>query len=211
MLPSKEYFCAVEELRALVWGYSLPVIGGIYRRRLELALDLCTGGKRVLEIGFGPGFLFPNLSEIYHEIHGIDLEADAASVAQVFARRGITTYLQDGTALALPYPDDHFDTVIAMSILEHLHPEENLVAAAEIARVLRPHGQLIYGVPVERPLMRFIFRHIFRRDIEQYHFSTEIDVRRAVDRFLTPVQHIDLRPLPFTGSIYELGHLKKIN
>ncbi len=209
MLPAKEYFCAVEELRALVWGYSLPVIGRIYQRRLELALDLCTGGERVLEIGFGPGFLFPNLNEIYHEIHGIDLEADADSVARVFDQRGITTYLKDGTALSLPYPDAHFDTVIAMSILEHLHPEENLVAAAEIARVLRPQGQLIYGVPVERPLMNFIFRYVFRRDIGQYHFSTELDVRSAAEQFLTPVQHIDMRPLPFLGSIYEIGHLKK--
>ncbi len=191
-----------------MWGYTLPIVGGICQRRLELVLNLCAAGARVLEIGFGPGFLFPNLSKLYDEVHGIDVEADA-EVAAGFARRGIVTYLREGTATNLPYVDAYFDTVIPMSVLEHLHPEKNMLAAAEIARVLRPQGQLIYGAPVGPPLMRFIFRYIFRLDIGQFHFSTEIDVRRAVDRFLTPVKYIFMRPLPSLGQFTKLVISKK--
>jgi predicted TPR repeat methyltransferase len=48
----------------------------MYRQRVELALGECTGGDRVLEVGFGTGLAFPNLHDMYREIHGIDLTAD---------------------------------------------------------------------------------------------------------------------------------------
>ena len=50
--------------------YSLPVIGRMYRRRVEMCLGECTGGQRVLEVGFGSGVSFLNLHERYREIHG---------------------------------------------------------------------------------------------------------------------------------------------
>lgn len=50
-----------------------------------------------------------------------------------------------GNALALPYPDGAFDTVIASEILEHI-PEDG-TAIAELARVLKPGGTLAVTVP----------------------------------------------------------------
>lgn len=50
-----------------------------------------------------------------------------------------------GDALALPYPDGAFDTVIASEILEHI-PEDG-TAIAELARVLKPGGTLAVTVP----------------------------------------------------------------
>jgi hypothetical protein len=39
--------------------YYWPIFGRMYRQRVELALDECTGGDRVLEVGFGTGLLSP--------------------------------------------------------------------------------------------------------------------------------------------------------
>lgn len=50
-----------------------------------------------------------------------------------------------GDALALPYPDESFDCVIASEILEHIPDDDT--AIAELVRVLKPGGSLAVTVP----------------------------------------------------------------
>jgi ubiquinone/menaquinone biosynthesis C-methylase UbiE len=186
--------------------YSLPVIGRMYRRRVEMCLAECTGGERVLEVGFGSGVTFLNLHERYREIHGLDLTADVAQVARVFNERGIATDLRNGSVLAMPYANDTFDTVLLISILEHLRPHEQEPAFREIARVLKPGGQVVYGVPVERKLMVFMFR-VMGYNIREHHFSTEKQVVSAAGSVLERVRVTPMRSL--LGSVYEVGHFRK--
>jgi SAM-dependent methyltransferase len=47
-----------------------------------------------------------------------------------------------GTALALPFPDYHFDFVIMTSVVTHLPPAEVLVYLSEVRRVLSHRGRL---------------------------------------------------------------------
>src|SRR3990170_7181893 len=188
--------------------YHLPIIGGLYRRRVELCLGELDGGERVLEIGFGSGVAFFNLSERYTEIHGVDLTADVDQVGEFFLRHGIRTFLRNGSILALPYPDGLFDSVLLISILEHLMPADQLQAFREIARVVRPGGQVVYGVPSERRLMVLLFR-LLGHDIRKEHFSTEKDVARAARQFLKEERILTMTgPLGFLGGIYEVGHFK---
>jgi ubiquinone/menaquinone biosynthesis C-methylase UbiE len=149
---------------------------------------------------------FLNLHEKYREIHGLDLTADVQRVRDVFAARGIVTDLRNGSVLSMPYPDDTFDTVLLISILEHLQPSEQEAAFAEMARVLRPGGQVVYGVPVERKLMAVTFR-LLGTDIREHHFSTERQVLAAAEKTLARVTLTSLRsPL---GRVYEVGHFRK--
>src|ERR1700728_2399759 len=151
LLPRNEYV-GVNSLDPIRF-YHWPIFGAMYRRRVELCLDECRGGERILEIGFGTGLTFLNLHDMYREIHGVDLTADTKAVHDAFAARGIETDLRKGNVLEMPYENDYFDTVLLISILEHLKPDEQPKAFAEIARVLKPGGQVVYGVPIERPLM----------------------------------------------------------
>jgi SAM-dependent methyltransferase len=186
--------------------YFWPLLGALYRRRVELCLAECTGGRRILEVGFGSGVSFPNLAEKYQEIHGIDLTADTERVAAAWRSRGIETRLERGDVLELPFHEGVYDTVLLVSILEHLRPPELATAFAGIRRVLRPGGQVVYGVPVERPLMSLAFR-LLGYDIREHHFSTEAQVREAAARVLAPVRVIRMRGLPLLGGhVYEVGH-----
>ncbi|MEW6028217.1 MAG: class I SAM-dependent methyltransferase [Chloroflexota bacterium] len=207
LLPYKEYR-GVQKVYSVIFYY-LPVLGGMYRRRVEMCLDECKGGGNILEVGFGSGLTFLNLSAMYEKIHGLDLTCDVKEVEQVFARRGIHPVLQNGDVLEMPYEDNQFDTVLLISILEHLKPRELEQAFREIQRVLKPGGQMVYGVPVERPLMVFMFR-LLGYDIREHHFSTEKDVAQTAERFFGKVS---MRPmqasLPLLGNVYEVGHFTK--
>lgn len=189
--------------------YHWPVFGKLYRRRVELCLAECKRGRRVLEVGFGSGVSFLNLSEIFDEIHGIDLTSPVAEVAAGFRDKGIDPQLSNGSVLHMPYPDNHFDTVLLISILEHLKPEQQVPACREIARVLRPGGQMVYGVPVERPFMVCMFR-LLGYNIRDHHFSTEQDVANAAGSVLRQERLVPMKSfLSFLGPVYEVGHFVK--
>lgn len=207
MLPLSEYVGVNQD--DPIRYYRLPVIGALYRRRVELCLAECAGGERVLEIGFGSGVAFPNLSRMYREIHGLDLTADTQAVAAMFAARGIATDLKQGDVLQMPYPDEYFDTLLLVSILEHLRPEQQSSAFGEIRRVLKPGGQVVYGVPVERPFMVFMFK-VLGHDIRREHFSTHEEVIQAARSVLQPVRRRVIEGLGgLLGPVYEVGHFRR--
>lgn len=207
LLPKDEY-AGVNELDPIKY-YFYPVFGKMYRRRVELCLSQCKGGDKILEIGFGTGLAFLNLAPLYKEIHGLDLTVEINKVTDLFQRHGVKTYLKSGSVLEMPYEDDTFDTVLLVSILEHLKPAELVQAFSEIRRVLKPGGQVIYGVPVEREFMVLMFR-LLGHNIRDEHFSTEEDVYQAARKLFSEVNRIKMRGTPaFMGEVYHVGHFVK--
>ena len=207
LLPYKEYRGILKEYSVIF--YYLPIFGYMYRHRVELCLAECTGGDNILEIGFGSGLTFLNLNTMYKKIHGLDLTCDVKQVSHVFASHGVYPDLKNGKVLKMPYADDQFDTVLLISILEHLKPRESEQAFGEIKRVLKPGGQVVYGTPVERPFMVFMFGMLGCK-IRDHHFSTEKDISHTARRFLKKVSVRPMKAFPaFFGDIYEIGHFIK--
>jgi ubiquinone/menaquinone biosynthesis C-methylase UbiE len=190
--------------------YHTPIFGKLYRQRVELCLAELSGGERVLEVGFGSGVTFFNLHALYREIHGIDLMAKVDDISGFFRRKGIETYLLNGNVLSMPfYANNTFDSVLLISILEHIQPSDQAKAFAEITRVIKPGGQVVYGVPIERPLMVFFFR-LLGYNIRLHHFSTQNDVCHAAKQVLRQIRIINMPgPLGFFGNLYQVGHFRK--
>lgn len=199
MLPAKEYV-GVNNNDPILFYY-WPVIGKMYRRRVELCLWECRGGGRLLEVGFGAGVTFLNLHEQYNEIYGLDLTAEVEAVMALFAAKQVKTFLQNGSVLEMPYKDCFFDTVLLISVLEHLKPYEQIKVFEEIRRVLKPGGQLVFGVPVDRPLMTIIFRCL-GYDIREHHFSTEKEVRDAARKIFGQGRIRNMNSL--FGAVYQV-------
>lgn len=207
LLPYKEYK-GVQKIYSVIFYY-LPIIGAMYRRRVELCLAKCKGGGSILEVGFGSGLTFLNLNDLYKKIYGLDLTCDVKAVREVFAARGIHPNLCNGDVTHMHYEDNQFDTVLLISILEHLKPHELEQALAEIKRVLKPGGQVVYGVPVERPIMVFVFR-LLGYNIREHHFSTEKEVAQAAEKLFNKVSVHPMKAVPaFIGDVYEIGHFTK--
>lgn len=207
LLPADQYK-GVNQYDPIKYYY-WPIFGRMYRRRVELALSECTGGERVLEVGFGTGLAFPNLHDTYKEIHGVDLTADIEAVKSVFMPMGIPLFLEKGDVLKMPYEDNFFDTVLLISILEHLKPMELEQAFAEIRRVLRPGGQMVYGTPVEKPFMVFMFR-MLGHNIRDEHFSTEKEIAAAAYKAFSKGKVVQMKSTPpIAGAVYTVGNFIK--
>jgi ubiquinone/menaquinone biosynthesis C-methylase UbiE len=187
--------------------YSWPIIGDLYRRRVEMCLSECQGGEKILEVGFGSGQCFLNLKDRYTEIYGIDLSTDIHLVEATFIDQNVNLYLQNGNVLHLNFPDQSFDTVLLISILEHIQPHEQQQAFSEIRRVLKPGGQVVFGTPVERLFMVTMFR-ILGVNIREHHFSTHAEIAEAAESVFGQGK-VKFLSVPLIGNIYEVGEFKR--
>ena len=110
------------------------------RRAIRAALSL-QPGERVLDIGSGPGFLAAEMAAEVGpngRVHGID----PSETMLVSARRHEAPVEYDtGDALALPFPDEHFDVAVCVQVYEYV--EDIAAALAEARRVLRTGGRLL--------------------------------------------------------------------
>ena len=106
---------------------------------------------RVLDLGCGDGTDLRNVaaqlgpddaSPRLLELHGLE---NWKPNVEICHRNGIATHVADIERDELPFADGSFDLVIANQILEHT--KEIFWIAAEVARVLRPGGRWIVGVP----------------------------------------------------------------
>ena len=92
-------------------------------------------GALLLDLGCGGGLLAPHVSGYRHV--GVDLSESALAVA---AGHGVEPVRAD--VAALPFTDGEADVVVAGEILEHVTDLDRTVA--EMARVLRPGGTLVF-------------------------------------------------------------------
>ena len=191
--------------------YFWPLLGSMYRKRVELCLSELKGGGRILEVGFGSGVTFSNLNEKYNEIHGLDLNAFVDDVSSFYESLGIKVFLKNENVVKMSYPDGYFDAVLLISVCEHLYPEELMNAFNEIYRVLKNGGQVVYGMPIERPFMVWMFR-LLGFNIREHHFSTHNDVLNATQSSFKIVNFKRMKgvfPFSIFGYIYEIGHFTK--
>ncbi len=105
-------------------------------------------GGRLLEVGCGLGHLVGQLEDSF-ETAAVDLNPHALRQARTVAQR---TRLEVASAEHLPFPGGSFEVILIKHIIEHLpHPE---LAIAELGRVLRPGGLLIFSTPNLDSLLR---------------------------------------------------------
>ncbi len=122
-------------------------------------------GKKVLEIGLGQGTESEQLIRRGARWSGLDLTAE--SVARVGARLSIRDLayddLEQGSALAIPYPDNSFDFVFSHGVLHHI--PDIATAQAEIHRVLKPGGTLVAMLYARRSLNFQVSIRVVRRAV----------------------------------------------
>lgn len=99
-------------------------------------------GKRVLEIGFGPGYDTLKFLQAGANYTGIDITPENVErTKKHLAFFGYDPDVQQGDAENLPFADATFDVVYSNGVLHHVPDMER--AFREARRVLKPGGQFI--------------------------------------------------------------------
>ncbi len=127
------------EVEARYWWYAgLRGMLGLFLKRHE---SHC--GGQTLDVGCGTG---ANMELLTRE-GGIAMGIDFAPQAIYFCRQRGLARTAVASALALPFPDGHFDRVLLMDVLYHKGIPDKAAALHEVRRVLRPGGMAYLNLP----------------------------------------------------------------
>jgi ubiquinone/menaquinone biosynthesis C-methylase UbiE len=135
--------------------------GVIYHQRQSAVLECVAAvdlpqDASVLEIGCGAGHLTLELARRGLRVEAVDAsEAMIETTATQARDAGLAAQVRAGLAdvHALPFESNHFDLVVAVGLIPWLHSPGG--AIAEMARVLRPGGQLILTADNRARLITF--------------------------------------------------------
>jgi ubiquinone/menaquinone biosynthesis C-methylase UbiE len=137
MMGSKDYFADVaaewDNIRASYFTEAM--------RDAAIARARLTADAVVADVGTGTGFMIQGLAPHVARVYGFDESPQMLAVA----RRNLAAFdnveLHEAGGEALPLPDDGLDAVFGNMYLHHV--PDPAAAIHELARVLRPGGQLL--------------------------------------------------------------------
>lgn len=126
---------------APIYDFSFGKVSESPRKRT--AAHVNARGGQVLEVGVGTGLSLP-LYDPHLDVTGIDFSHDMLAKAQEKVDTlGLTAVkrLRQMDARALDFPDESFDTVVAMFLVSVVPEPEKVVS--EMARVCRIGGEVV--------------------------------------------------------------------
>ncbi len=196
--------------------YHKPLLRYFYLRRLKKAFEFIHESKfeRVLDIGFGSGVFFPQLSTLSQELYGVDINPNIPEVKSMLELENISVALYKSSVLSLPFQDESFDCVVSISMLEHIHKLD--IAVYEIWRVLKKGGCAVLGYPVQNKLTDFLLiaagsEHDHGQPLREVHPNSHQDILGVLKKIFRTDLQIKHMPalLPLDLSLYCWSYCKK--
>lgn len=164
---------AAWEVRAAPYARSL---GDLTRGSVPALLDAAgvASGRRVLDVGTGPGFVALAAAGRGARVTGVDQSAAMVSIARAAGVDAVVSAVEH-----LPFADGAYDAVVGGYLLNHLPRPQ--VAVAELSRVLAPGGRLaltVWDVPEANPALG-----LFSRVVVELGLVGEVPLGPDAQRF----------------------------
>jgi ubiquinone/menaquinone biosynthesis C-methylase UbiE len=167
-------------------------------------------GMRVLDVGCGTGTLAIMLKQRHPGVEVVGLDGDPEMLGpgrRKAAEAGVEVKLDEGLSFDLPYEDGSFDRVVSSLFFHHLKRDAKETTAREVARVLRPGGELHvadFG-PQRDPAMWLLsrgVRHFDGVDVTRDNYAGRLPEIFAASGLTDPRERGRMRTLFGSLSFY---------
>jgi len=141
-----EFHRQIADRAEIVWNWDSPSGRRRAARRSEIFAREggLRPGQRALEVGCGTGVFLEAAATTGADIVALDLSAHLIAQARGRVAGAGKVRLSLGNAEQMPFRESSFDAVYGSSILHHLNID---AALAEVHRVLRPGGRIVFAEP----------------------------------------------------------------
>lgn len=136
--------------------------GHSFRARRSKAQALLGKGSlgNLLDVGGASGVYFDALKSQTTSYHILDISPLMIVEAQKIKSEDVPLHCYLASTYELPFPDEKFDTVLAMGVLEYL--DQPWKALEEMARVTKPGGVILVSYPNAHSPMRRVSQWIYK-------------------------------------------------
>jgi len=149
----KKVYDAVYGSKEISYESPKGVIGFLYRKFIRFEVNryqasyelLSSGGEKLLDVGCGDGDFIFMVRDKFRECYGVDVSAQRIEKAKELPNQEKFHFFECDVDKGLRFPDNFFDAVTCIAVLEHVFNPPNLVK--EIHRVLKPGGIFLVQVP----------------------------------------------------------------
>ncbi|MFQ5850574.1 MAG: methyltransferase domain-containing protein [Candidatus Binatia bacterium] len=173
------------------------------RTAVVTALDVLVPEAVVVDIGCGVGDMVGAVGPHCKKI-GIEYSSGHLRLAKKLDVSGVS-FIQ-GSVVTLPLASSSVDAVVFLEVMEHLPDDRS--ALREIARVLKPGGQLIISVPSTYYFHDYFalighYRHYGREKLVQLLREANLQVTRYID-YHPMLQVLHYYPYIFLSAVHRL-------
>ncbi len=159
-----DYWLNIYQDRNSYAGYTLQK----QQRAILDFIEQLPSEASIVDVGCGAGVTVRALAEKGYHASGIDMSPQMIDRAQQEAyKHRLACDFKVSFAEALPYPDQHFDALIALGLLGNIRDDQPVLN--EMYRVLKPGGCLLVTVPNRLALDLMI---AFPRSLPIYFLGT---------------------------------------
>jgi 2-polyprenyl-3-methyl-5-hydroxy-6-metoxy-1,4-benzoquinol methylase len=172
-----------------------------YRLEKIVALARPGAGRRILDLGCGPGEIAVRCARQGAEVFGVDVSRDALRLsAKRAADNNVKLALFEFDGRRVPFADSFFDSIVLSDVVEHVDDQTLNCLFKECQRLLKPDGHVVIHTSPTRNAILFAkaLKKISIKRIDLY------------SRLITPeYEHLHIR-YHSAGSLSDLLRRNKL-
>lgn len=197
----------LDEAALPAYAHKNKLIDYLFWKRVNVAFKAATkdsNHKKVLDFGCGSGVLSYLMAKNGYEVTASDIEFSPLNLVKTKIDFPSGINFIEGDIINLDVPDNSFDVIFALDVLEHVDNLEDYVKLFK--RLLTPNGVIIISGPTENILYKLGRKFAGDRFTGDYHVT---DIHKIKKEFKNHLKVNTIKKLIFPFVLFELFAAKK--
>jgi 2-polyprenyl-3-methyl-5-hydroxy-6-metoxy-1,4-benzoquinol methylase len=163
------------------YAHKNPIIDYIFWQRVEIAYNYATQNtnSKVLDFGCGTGLLSYLIANDGINVVANDVDFSSLSLIKKAVRFPANIQFMEGDLLNQHLPENSFDLIIALDVLEHINNLDDYITLFE--KLLNPGGAIIVSGPTESILYKIGRKLAGEQFTGNYHVNNIKNIREQFE------------------------------